>query len=109
MKVRVILICTLLLLAAVPSFALPNCRECNALNRCQVTETATNECRMDRGFCETFPPELGCNLSRAATVLTEWQVASIEISRPSLDSITVTASAQAAAADVRKPQPAEQK
>ena len=109
MKVRVILVCTLLLLAAVPSFALPNCRECNSLNRCQITETATNDCRYGPGFCETFPPQLGCNLSRESTVLTEWQVASIEIHRPSLESITVTTPAHVAAAEVQKPEHAEQK
>lgn len=109
MKVRVILVCTLLLLAAVPSFALPNCRDCNALNRCQITETAIAECRWGPGFCETFVPTLGCNVSYSATVLTEWQVASIEISRPSLDSVTVTAPSEVAAAEVRTPEPAEQK
>jgi hypothetical protein len=92
MKVRVILVCTLLLLAAVPSFARPLCGHCNEWNYCESSPGDYERCRYDlNGNCYT---DFGlCSVPRAATVLTEWNVASIEISRPSLDSVTVTAPA----------------
>jgi hypothetical protein len=42
-------------------------------------------------------------------VATEWKVVAIEISRPSLDAITVTAPAPAAQPEVPKAETAEQK
>ena len=52
---------------------------------------------------------LGCAAASAvwgASVASEWQVASIEIHRPSLDSITTEAPADVASVDVRKSEPA---
>lgn len=105
MKVRVMLVCTLLLLAAVPSFANVNCRECDPYtNRCYFSPDATRRCVFDvsSGTCyiDAFAY---CAPTRTATVAAEWKVVSIEISRPSQDSITVTAPAPAAAADVATP------
>jgi hypothetical protein len=112
MKVRVILVCTLLLLAAVPTFALPVCQECNASNRCEALPGAIEKCYDSGGggtgsYCSTTPDP--CSPPLAATVATEWTVASIEISRPSLDSVTVTAPAARAQAEVPRPEAVEQK
>ena len=94
MKLRVILVCTLFLLAAVPSFAAPQCEECNYWsNQCEVVSGAIECCGYDEFGCYTYYGY--CIPPRAAetTVLTDWKVSSIEISRPALDSITVTAPA----------------
>ena len=111
MKVRVILVCTLLLLAAVPSFANVNCRECDPeTNRCYFSPDATRRCVFDvhSGTCY-IDPFAYCAPTRTATVASEWKVASIEISRPSLDSITVTAPAAAAQSEVPTAETVEQK
>jgi hypothetical protein len=108
MKVRVILVCTLLLLAAVPSFARPLCAHCDEWNACdsapgdfqRCTYNSTGQCITDNALC---------SIPGAATVLTEWNVASIEISRPSLDSVTVTAPVAKAEAAAPKPETAELK
>ena len=105
MKSRVILVCTLLVLAAVPSFALPQCKECNASNFCSVVPGALEVCQGNGVTCDTFPNP--CSRPFQGTVATEWTVTSIEISRPSRDSITVTAPAPAA--EVRDAEPAAQK
>ena len=109
MKVRVILVCTLLLLAAVPTFAMPVCQECNASNRCEALPGAIEKCYDSGGgaYCSTTPDL--CSPPLAATVATEWRVASIEIHRPSLDSITVTAPAAVAQTEVPRPEAVEQK
>lgn len=108
MKLRVILVCTLLLLAAVPSFAAPLCQDCDYwFNDCVYGEWSIERCTYDTaGNCYTYP---GYCISRGGTTMaTEWKVASIEISRPELSSITVTA--PAAVAEARTPsQTAEQK
>ena len=105
MKVRVILVCTLLLLAAVPSFALPLCAECTEWNTCDPIPGSFERCKFDlNGFCFTTPQL--CTPPRSATVLTEWQGTSVEISRPSQDSATVTASADVAEVPAAKTQAA---
>ena len=107
MKLRLTLACTLLLLAAVPSFAAPLCEECDYWwNVCDIVPGAFERCTYDEfGYCYTYPGY--CIVPRQTTVLNDWKVSSIEISRPALDSKTVTA--PAAVAEVRTPQPAEQK
>lgn len=107
MKVRVILVCTLLLLAAVPTFALPLCAHCNEWGWCESSPGDFMNCVDWTGTCVENTKR--CSVPRAATVATEWTVASIEIQRPSLDSITVTAPTHVAAAEVRTPEPAEKK
>lgn len=107
MKLRVILVCTVLLLAAVPSFAAPLCEECDYWwNSCDPIPGALERCTYDEnGFCYTY---FGyCWPPRQTTVLAEWKVSSIEISRPALDSKTVTA--PAALAEIRTPRATEQK
>jgi hypothetical protein len=95
MKVRVILVCTLLLLVAVPSFALPLCGHCNEWNMCESAPGDFERCKYDlNGNCITTPER--CSIPHGATtVLTEWTVASIEISCPAPDSVTVASPAPA--------------
>lgn len=103
MKLRVILVCTLLLLAASPSFALPLCAHCNEWNECESSPGDYERCRYDiYGNCYT---DYGrCSIpSAASTVAADWTVASIEISRPAADCATVTA--PAAADEVPTPAP----
>lgn len=107
MKVRIVLVCTLLLLAAVPTFALPLCAECNEWGRCESLPGAIDRCYDWTGSCYTTFER--CSPPRTATVATEWKVASIEIHRPSLDSITVTAPAHVASVEVETPRAAGQK
>ncbi len=110
MKVRVILVCTLLLLAAVPSFALPLCQECNyEWNSCETIPGAYERCKYDYNTGQCYTTFERCSVPRYTTVLTEWKVVSIEISRPALDSVTVTAPAALAKAEVAEPEPAGQK
>jgi len=99
MKLRVILVCTLLLIAAVPTFALPQCAHCNESNMCEATPGDYEWCSDWEGTCYNDPYKR-CSPPLSATVASEWTVASIEIQRPSLDSITVTAPASAAEARI---------
>lgn len=94
MKLRVILVCMLLLLAAVPSFALDRCKECNAQNVCEVMVGAVSKCVSGPGYC--IRTAENCTPSSSATVLIDWTVASTEISRPAQECTTVTAPVQAA-------------
>ena len=108
MKLRVILVCTLLLLAASPSFSLPLCKECNAQNPCEAIPGSIERCRiLTGGICDTFPGS--CSMPRETTVLSDWTVASIEISRPALDSVTVTAPAAVPEVPTPAPQTTELK
>jgi hypothetical protein len=92
MKVRVILACTLLLLAAVPSFALPLCEDCNEWNQCEARPGATLRCSYDiNGNCYNYISR--CAPPPSPAEPTGWKVVSIEIHRPSLDSVTITAPA----------------
>jgi hypothetical protein len=99
MKLRVILVFMLLLLAATPSFSLPLCAHCNQLNRCQSSSGDIDHCFVSGGVCDTdgalcSPP------SQQSTVLADWAVASIEISRPAPTSATPVA-----ATEIAKPAP----
>lgn len=109
MKLRVILACTLLLLAAVPSFALPLCRECDLNLRCQAIPGAIEKCYSGVGYCYTTP-EL-CSRPNAAPVAVDWSVASIEISRiapePVADAATPAPPAEEPAATTVSRTPAQ--
>ena len=105
MKTRVILACTLLLLAAAPTFALPLCEDCNYSNYCEPIPGSIERCYDGWDFCYTTPER--CSPPLQATVMNELKVVSLEISRPSLESITVTAPAQRA--EVRTPEPVAKK
>ena len=105
MKTRVILSSTLLLLAAAPTFALPLCEDCNYSNYCEPIPGSIERCSDGWDFCYTTPER--CSPPLQATVMNELKVVSLEISRPSLESITVTAPAQRA--EVRTPEPVAKK
>ncbi len=95
MRLRVILVCTLLLLAASPSFALPVCAECIVeTNTCDELPGSIERCKFNltTGLCFTTPQL--CSPPRGqSTVLTDWKVASVEISNPAQECVTDTAPA----------------
>jgi hypothetical protein len=95
MKLRLILVCTLLLLAAVPSFALPICQECSyEYNICEDISGAFERCRYDTlGNCYLDPWARCSPTLTQSTVLADWKVASIETSCPAQSSVMVTAAA----------------
>jgi hypothetical protein len=77
---RVILVCTLLLSAAVPMFAAPPCGYCLSEAGPCVKESFGLRCLTLGGVCT----ESGgtCTGLLNTPVMSEWQVASIEITRP---------------------------
>jgi hypothetical protein len=80
MKLRPILVCTLLLSAAVPTFAAPPCAFCLSDAGPCVNDPGGLRCRTIGGVCQETS---GVCISAAnRTMLAEWQVASIEITRP---------------------------
>ena len=96
--VRLTLVCSLLLLAAVPSFAI-TCSTC-VERQCADTPDTHTRCRpVTPEGCETrvnllcvgFAADAG-----APAMLAEWTVASIEISRPADGTKVVTAPAAVA-------------
>ena len=99
--VRFALVCSLLLLSAVPLYAIP-CSTC--IDRvCVDTPGSLTKCRpVIHEGCETitnlncvgFAPEA------APAMLAEWTVASIEIRRPAHDTNVVTAPAAVAQSGV---------
>jgi hypothetical protein len=105
MKLRVILVCTLLLLAASPSFALPLCQECSyQTNQCEDVSGAYERCKYDTmGNCYLDPWARCSPTLTQSTVLADWKVASIDTSCPAVNA--VTDAAPAAAADVPAPAP----
>lgn len=96
MKLRVILVCTLLLLAAAPSFALPLCAHCNAWNECESSSGDYERCKYDlQGNCITTTER--CSIPNAqSTVLSDYTVAAVEVTRPAQECDTVTTPATAA-------------
>jgi hypothetical protein len=77
---RVILVCTLLLSAAVPAFAAPPCQFCLTETGPCVNDPGGLRCRTIGGVCTESGGVCIGLLNRP--VLGEWQVASIEITRP---------------------------
>ena len=77
---RVIIVCTLLLSAAVPTFAAPPCQYCLTEAGPCVNDPGGLRCRTIGGVCT----ETGglCIGFLNKPVLSEWQVASIEFTRP---------------------------
>ena len=77
---RVILVCTLLLSAAIPAFAAPPCQYCLTESGPCVNDPGGLRCRTIGGVCTESGGLCISFLSRP--VLGDWQVASIEITRP---------------------------
>ena len=77
---RLILVCTLLLSAAVPTFAAPPCQFCLTEAGPCVDDPNGLRCRTIRGVCQETSGLCIGFFNRP--VLGEWQVASIEITRP---------------------------
>ena len=103
MKVRVLAVCTLLLLAAVPTFALPLCAECTEWNTCESVPGSFERCKFDlAGNCYLEPRDRCSPVWSASSVMTEWTVDSIEVSRPAVKSVAV----EAPAANAETPAPA---
>jgi hypothetical protein len=100
--VRFTLVCSLLLLAAIPSYAIP-CSTCID-RQCQDTPGSLTRCRpvVIEG-CQTVT-NLSCvglvDDAAAPAMLAEWTVVSIEISRPAEGTTVVTASDAVAQATV---------
>lgn len=106
---RVILVCTLLLSVAVPTFAAPPCMYCLSESGPCVNDPGGSRCRTIGGVCQELS---GLCISFLSTpVLGDWQVASIEITRPDPASkgfTTVVVSPTVVAQNVT-PSPAAQK
>ncbi len=103
MKLRVILVCTLLILAASPSFALPLCQECNSVTlQCDDVPGAYERCKYDASFhCYIAPLDRCSPTLTQSTVLTDWEVASVTIHRPAAVPAQTSAPAAAVTATPR--------
>jgi len=77
---RVILVCTLLLSAAVPTFAAPPCQFCLSDAGPCVNDPGGVRCRTISGVCQELSGLCIGFANRG--LLADWQVASIEITRP---------------------------
>jgi hypothetical protein len=80
---RVILVCTLLLLAVAPTYAIPTCTECleEGVGPCINAPGQPYRCRFTSNGCETLLTSF-CEGRSETPVLADWKIASIEISRP---------------------------
>jgi hypothetical protein len=98
---RIILVCTLLLLAASPMFAAPPCKTCveEGGSACDFDPGSGTRCRFVAGACETYGGY--CINFAETTILAEWSVASIEMTRP--DTKTVTTPTAVASAATTQP------
>lgn len=100
--IRLTVVCSLLLLAAVPSFAIP-CSSCIE-RHCESTPDSHTKCLpVSPEGCETRV-NLNCvgfaSQEASPAMLAEWTVASIEISRPADGTKVVTAPAAVAQGSV---------
>ena len=104
--VRLTLVCSLLLLATSPVFALP-CRSCDGdvYPYCVSTPDSGTRCQIGVDYCFTQSAPFCSGFSdqaAAPAVLAEWTVASVEISRPAEGTKVVTAPASVADASVSR-------
>lgn len=95
---RLTFACTLLLLAASPSFALQcdTCTEPYELQGCEATPGSGTRCWFMPDWCETRSSSCTGFSDHSTSMLAEWTVASIEISRPATETKVVTAPAAVA-------------
>ena len=83
---RVAFVCTLFLLAAVPTFAAPQCLDCTEFGDCGPDGFEHLPCRYTATGCENyFKFCIGFSAADAGdtTLLSDWKVASIEITNES--------------------------
>ena len=106
---RVVFVCTLFMFAALPTFAAPQCLDCDDLTgECGPDGFEHLPCRYTASGCQNyFSFCIGFSAADAAdtTLLSEWKVASIEITNE-LTKVVVT---PAAIAQADTPHPAHQK
>lgn len=106
---RAVFVCTLFLLAALPTFAAPQCLDCNeSTGECGPEGFEHLPCRYTLTGCENyFKFCIGFTAADTAdsTLLSEWKVASIEVTNE-LTTVVVT---PAAIAQADTPHPASQK
>ena len=106
---RAVFVCTLLLLAAVPTFAAPQCLDCDYYTgQCGPDSFLHEPCRYTATGCENyFQFCIGFSAADAGdtTLLSEWKVASIEIT----NELTKVVVAPSAIAQADTPAPAPQK
>jgi hypothetical protein len=95
-RFRVLFICTLFLLAAVPTFAAPQCQDCDEITgECGPDGFEHMPCRYTASGCENYNKLcIGFSAADAGvkTVLSEWKVASVEVTNE-LAQVVVTPSA----------------
>lgn len=99
---RFTLACSLLLLAASPSFALA-CKSCDGVepNYCISTPDSGTRCQFSPRLCITIQATCsGFTSDSPPAVLAEWTVASIEVSRPGEGTKVVTSPTAVAEAGV---------
>jgi hypothetical protein len=103
---RLTLVCSLLLLAATPSYAIV-CRSCDGPEYpyCIETPGSGTRCSIGVDWCITKPhtycdPEYSAELTAAPAVLAEWTVASVEVTRPAEGTQVVTSQTAVAVADL---------
>ncbi|HYR28240.1 MAG TPA: hypothetical protein VEU30_07215 [Thermoanaerobaculia bacterium] len=101
---RLTLVCSLLLIAATPSYAAV-CRSCDGpvYPYCIDTPGTATRCSFGVDWCITKPnsfcdPALAAELTTQPAVLAEWTVASVEVTRPAEGTQVVTS--QTAVADL---------
>jgi hypothetical protein len=89
---RVILVCTLLLLAVAPSYAIPTCTECleEGVGPCINAPAQPYRCRLTTSGCHTELTSF-CAGRSETPVLADWKIASVEIKRPSGKVVTAPA------------------
>ena len=101
---RLTLACSLLLLAAAPTFAVA-CKSCDGPSSCIFTPDSGTKCQRGIDWCNTID-NFTCvgftDEAAAPAMLAEWTVATIEISRPAEGTKVVTAPAAVADANVSR-------
>ena len=103
---RVVFVCTLFLLAAVPMSAAPLCEDCIDF-QCGPSSDFHMPCRYTGSGCENYVGRcVGFTAADGSdtSLLSEWKVASIEIE----NALTKAVATPAAIAQAEPPQPAPQ-
>jgi len=103
---RLVFVCTLFLLAAVPTFAAPQCLDCQ-FGECGPDNFEHMPCRYTASGCENYNSFcIGFSAADPAvtTVLGEWKVASIEITNETTKAVVTPSAIAEAPAPEAAPQ-----